>query len=152
MSTIEAGKAMERGLLLRMEAVTYGRAMRCCRCGNMQPKGALMHAHPHPSRRPICDPCFDAQLQKAIDMQKQDAAPVEQTLIAAQVEAWEKEIRRLADLVRAATGGSCAFVKITGTDDGYEDVAPQLILEDALRVNPYGWPQGMHFDVMTDEE
>lgn len=46
MSMVQAGKAMERPLMLRMEAVTYSRRMTCRRCGNEQEKGALMHAHP----------------------------------------------------------------------------------------------------------
>lgn len=40
------------------------------------------------------------------------------------------------------------LVRITANDEGYEDVHPDLMMEDAMRVNPYGWPQGFSFEVV----
>jgi hypothetical protein len=50
---------------------------------------------------------------------------------------WEKEIRHLADRIETASEGCCAFVKISGTGKGYQDIAPQLPVEDALHVNSF---------------
>jgi len=49
-----------------------------------------------------------------------------------------KELRYLASQIAAANGVNCAVVRITGNDDDYADVVPELVLEDALRVNPHG--------------
>lgn len=70
-------------------------------------------------------------------------------MIDRQVREWTAELRRLADLIAAAKGASCALVLICGTDQDYVDVAPQLVLEDALRVNPYGWPQGFDIELLN---
>lgn len=66
-----------------------------------------------------------------------------------QVREWSAELRRLAGLIATAKGTSSALVMITGTDDDYTDIAPQLILEDALRVNPHGWPKGFDIDLLN---
>lgn len=63
-------------------------------------------------------------------------------ILASQVEAWTAEIVRLAGMIGAARQQPCAVVLIEPKDEGYEDVAPELIMEDALRVDTLGWPKG----------
>ena len=70
-------------------------------------------------------------------------------MVDRQIEDWTAELRRLAGLIASAKGISCALVMIAGTGEGYADIAPQLVLEDALRVNPYGWPQGFQIDLLN---
>lgn len=72
-------------------------------------------------------------------------AQEQQAQLDKQVQDWTHEMRRLAGLMAAATGKQCAVVLISGTDPDYGDVVPELILEDVLRVNPHGWPEG--FDI-----
>ena len=72
-----------------------------------------------------------------------------QAILDKQVADWTKELRHLASQIAAAKGGHCALVLITGTDEGYSDVVPELILEDALRVNPHGWPAGFSIDLLN---
>ncbi|MQA38889.1 hypothetical protein GEV02_12055 [Rugamonas sp. FT29W] len=62
---------------------------------------------------------------------------------------WTRELARLANMITATKGSSYAVVMISNTQDGYEDVPPQLVLEDALRVVPYGWPQGFDFEILN---
>lgn len=69
--------------------------------------------------------------------------------LARQVSDWTKELARLADMIAAAKGASYAVVMISNTQGGYEDVNPQLVLEDALRIVPYGWPPGFNFEVLN---
>lgn len=70
-----------------------------------------------------------------------------------QVKQWREEIRVLTANIAEATGNrDYAVVLITPQSEGYEDVSPLLIFEDALRVNPYGFPQGFNFDVINDAE
>lgn len=69
-----------------------------------------------------------------------------------QVADWTKELRHLASQIAAAKGVNCAVVLITGDDEDYGDVAPELILEDALRVNPYGWPAGFSIDLLNPSD
>lgn len=38
---------------------------------------------------------------------------------------------------------------ITPRDEGYEDVVPELIAEDALHVHTYGWPEGFEIEVLN---
>ncbi|MBU9589603.1 hypothetical protein [Burkholderia multivorans] len=38
---------------------------------------------------------------------------------------------------------------ITTRDEGYEDVVPELIAEDALHVHPYGWTEGFEIEVLN---
>jgi hypothetical protein len=40
-------------------------------------------------------------------------------------------------------------VLIAGEAAEYADVAPELILEDAMRVYPYGWPAGFSVDLLN---
>lgn len=56
-------------------------------------------------------------------------------VLAKQVAEWTAEMRRLADLVAAAKGRSCALALITGDDD-YAHLAPDQILNDGVRVLP----------------
>lgn len=62
---------------------------------------------------------------------------------------WTNELRHLALQIAAAKGSNCAVVLITGTDAEYADVAPELILEDAMRVNPHGRPEGFSVDLLN---
>lgn len=66
-----------------------------------------------------------------------------------QVADWTKELRHLASQIAAAKGVNCALVLIAGNDDDYANGVPELILEDALRVNPYGWPAGFSIDLLN---
>lgn len=34
-------------------------------------------------------------------------------------------------------------------NEGYEDVVPELIAEDALHVHTYGWPEGFEVEVLN---
>ena len=70
-------------------------------------------------------------------------------ILEKQVSDWTRELRRLADQISAATGRSCAVVLITPRDEEYDDVIPELIAEDALRVGSYGWPEGFEFEVLN---
>ncbi len=69
-----------------------------------------------------------------------------------QIREWTAELRRLADLVAAAKGTSCALVMISGADEAYADIAPQLILEDAMRINPHGLPQGFNIELLNTSD
>lgn len=77
----------------------------------------------------------------------------QQVMLEKQVAAWVAELRResarLADLITAATGKHHAVVMVSGTDDGYGDVIPELILDDVLRVNPHGWPEGFDIQLLN---
>lgn len=44
------------------------------------------------------------------------------------------------------------LVRVTPTDPEYADVHPQLALEDALRVNPHGWPDGFQFEILEQSK
>lgn len=63
--------------------------------------------------------------------------------------AWEAEMQRLASQIAAARGTGCAVVMILPTDEGYSDVAPELILEDAMRVGTFGWPDGFNVQLLN---
>jgi hypothetical protein len=77
----------------------------------------------------------------------------QQARIDAQVTSWMAELRRgsswLAGQIAAATGKQYAVVLMSGTDADYADVIPELILEDALRVVPHGWPEGIECEVLN---
>jgi hypothetical protein len=73
----------------------------------------------------------------------------QQLAVAKQVAEWTKELKHLASKIAAARGTSCAVVLIQGVDDDYTDVHPQLVLEDALRVNQHGFPRGFEFEVLN---
>lgn len=77
------------------------------------------------------------------------SATEQQAILNKQVEDWTRELKRVADLIAAAKGGNCALVMISSNDADYADVAPELILEDALRVNPHGWPAGFSIDLLN---
>lgn len=66
-------------------------------------------------------------------------------VLAKQMSEWTREMNRLAGQIAAAKGQPCAVVMITALSEDYADVAAELIVEDALRVQSYGWPEG--FDV-----
>ena len=77
------------------------------------------------------------------------SATEQEAILKKQIQDWSKELKRVADLIAAAKGGNCALVMISSTDADYADVAPELILEDALRVNPLGWPAGFSIDLLN---
>lgn len=70
-------------------------------------------------------------------------------LLHKQVQDWTKEMRRLVGLISAAKGKQCAIIMVSGTDEGYADVIPELILDDVLRVNPHGWPEGFEIELLN---
>ena len=80
-------------------------------------------------------------------------AAQQQAIVDRQVRAWMAELRResarLADLITAATGKHHAVVMVSGSDDGYANVIPELILDDVLRVNPHGWPEGFDIQLLN---
>ena len=69
------------------------------------------------------------------------------------VQAWKEEPRgesaRIADLITAATGMRHAVLLVSGTDEAYADVIPELVLEDVLRVHSYGWPDGFRIELLN---
>jgi hypothetical protein len=75
----------------------------------------------------------------------------QQEMLKAQVAQWKAELSVLANKIAFATGTSCALVLITATDEAYTDIHPQLVLEDAVGVNPRGWPKGFDFDLLNPE-
>lgn len=73
----------------------------------------------------------------------------DQEVLDKQIANWTKELSRLASQIAAAKGHNCAVILIAGDDANYADVAPELIMEDVLRVNPYGWPEGFSIDLLN---
>lgn len=74
----------------------------------------------------------------------------EQQILERQVSEWTAELKRLAGQIAAAQGVSCAVVMIKArVQEGYEDVAPELIAEDAFRVSNFGWPDGFDIEVLN---
>ena len=71
-----------------------------------------------------------------------------------QIRRWTSEINELAEKIAAAKGlkgtkgMSCALLLVTPQGD-YEDVAPELIAEDALRVMNHGWPEGFDIEILN---
>lgn len=73
----------------------------------------------------------------------------DQAVLDKQIADWTRELRRLASQIAAAKGHHCAVLLIAGEDADYSDVVPELIMEDVLRVNPYGWPEGFSIDLLN---
>jgi len=73
----------------------------------------------------------------------------EKQIIERQVREWTTELKRLAGQIAAAKGQPCAIVMITPIDEGYEDVVPELIAEDAMRVLNQGWPEGFEVEILN---
>ncbi|QSL63977.1 hypothetical protein G0D86_29775 (plasmid) [Burkholderia multivorans] len=73
----------------------------------------------------------------------------EKQVLERQVREWTAELTRLAGQIAAARGVPSAIVMITPRDEGYEDVVPELIAEDGLRVHTYGWPEGFEIEVLN---
>ncbi|WP_069352789.1 hypothetical protein [Burkholderia cenocepacia] len=73
----------------------------------------------------------------------------EKQVLERQVREWTAELKRLAGQIAAAKGQACAVVMITPLDEGYADVVPELIAEDAMRVLNYGWPEGFEVEVLN---
>ncbi|WP_321794752.1 hypothetical protein [Caballeronia sp. J97] len=68
----------------------------------------------------------------------------EKKILDDQIQRWSDEMTALAEKISAAKGTPCALLLITPHGD-YDDVAPEVIAEEALRVVNQGWPDG--FDV-----
>ncbi|CAL8481111.1 protein of unknown function (plasmid) [Caballeronia sp. S22] len=49
---------------------------------------------------------------------------------------------------RVADGTQCALLLVMPKGD-YEDVAPELIAEDALGVVNHGWPEGFEVEIVN---
>lgn len=73
----------------------------------------------------------------------------EKQVLERQVREWTVELTRLAGQIAAAKGVPSAIVMITPRNEGYEDVVPELIAEDALKVHTYGWPEGFKVEVLN---
>lgn len=74
----------------------------------------------------------------------------EKRILARQVDDWSKELQRLVGQIASAKGQACAVVMITArSQEGYEDVTPELITEDAFRVSNFGWPAGFDVEVLN---
>lgn len=75
----------------------------------------------------------------------------DQAVLTRQIEKWKRELSRIAALVAAAEGGSCAVVLISTSDADadYEGVHPQLVAEDAFGVDKRGWPEGFSVEVLN---
>lgn len=69
--------------------------------------------------------------------------------LAKQILDWKTEITRLADLVAAAQGTQVAVVMFTPQAEGYEDVEPEVLVEDVLGVRLRGWPTGFQVDILN---
>lgn len=80
-------------------------------------------------------------------------AAQQKATVEKQVQAWKEELRResarIADLITTATGKHHDVILVSGTDEAYADLVPELILEDVLRVNPYGWPDGFQIELLN---
>lgn len=61
----------------------------------------------------------------------------------------KEEMARLARKIAAMQGVNCAIALITPSAEGYEDVCPELIVEDALRVSDLGWPSSFSVDLLN---
>ncbi|WGS55033.1 hypothetical protein LFL96_36775 (plasmid) [Paraburkholderia sp. D15] len=73
----------------------------------------------------------------------------EKKILDRQVREWTAEIKRLAGLIAAAQGTPSAVLLITPRDEGYTDVAPELIAEDAMHVHRDGWPNGFDVEILN---
>ncbi|KVH78756.1 hypothetical protein WJ41_35185 [Burkholderia ubonensis] len=73
----------------------------------------------------------------------------EKQVLERQMREWTAELTRLAGQIAAAKGVPSAIVMITPLNEGYEDVVPELIAEDALHVRTYGWPEGFEVEVLN---
>ncbi|MDB0544515.1 hypothetical protein LBW62_25070 [Ralstonia solanacearum] len=74
----------------------------------------------------------------------------EQQVLDRQVSQWTAELTRLAGQIAAAKGLTCAVVLITPRDqEGYTDVAPELVTEDAFGVLNFGWPKDFEVEVLN---
>ncbi|NHR04418.1 hypothetical protein HA052_04335 [Chromobacterium haemolyticum] len=73
----------------------------------------------------------------------------EQALLDLQVADWTMELQGLAGKIATAKGRNCAIVLIEPKGEGYEDVCPQLIVEDALGVLSRGWPSAFSVTILN---
>ncbi|GJH26972.1 hypothetical protein [Caballeronia novacaledonica] len=72
----------------------------------------------------------------------------EKKILEDQINRWASEMTTLAEKIAAAKGAPCALLLITPQGD-YENVAPELIAEDALRVVNQGWPEGFDVEILN---
>lgn len=73
----------------------------------------------------------------------------ENAILDRQISDWTKELKRLADQIAAAKGIPSAILMITPRNEGYEDVVPELIAEDALQVHRDGWPEAFEVEILN---
>ncbi|WDD90243.1 hypothetical protein Bsp3421_000064 (plasmid) [Burkholderia sp. FERM BP-3421] len=73
----------------------------------------------------------------------------EKLILEKQIRDWTAELKRLAHQIAAVKGQPCAIVMISPLDEDYQDVAPELIAEDAMRVSKAGWPDGFEVEVLN---
>ena len=74
----------------------------------------------------------------------------EQQILDREIHEWTAELQRLAGQIAADKGRPCAVVMITPRDlEGYDDVAPEILTEDALNVSVIGWPKSFDVDILN---
>jgi hypothetical protein len=59
------------------------------------------------------------------------------------------QMKQLADELAALRGTSVAVVLIEPTAEGYEQVAPQLVMEDVCCSPAGAWPQGFSLTLLN---
>jgi hypothetical protein len=66
-----------------------------------------------------------------------------------QIAQWSEQLRLLAAKIAVAKGRNCALMLVSAIDCGYDDAAAEIIMADALRVLPYGWPAGFAIELLN---
>jgi len=68
-----------------------------------------------------------------------------------QIRRWTTEMNDLAGKIAVAKGTKCTSdaLLLVMPQGEYEDVAPELIAEDALRVMNHGWPEGFDIEILN---
>jgi hypothetical protein len=85
------------------------------------------------------------------DEREKDMTRDDRKILDDQIRRWTTEINDLAEKIAAAKGTrnmNCAPLLVTPKGDD-EEVAPELIAEDALRVMNYGWPEGFDIEILN---
>ncbi|WP_235516611.1 hypothetical protein [Caballeronia cordobensis] len=95
---------------------------------------------------------LDAAAGVAVDNEREkDMTKDDKKILDDQIRRWTTGINDLAAKIAAAkgtTGVNYALILVTPEGD-YEDVAPELIAEDALRVMNHGWPDGFDIEILN---
>jgi len=68
-----------------------------------------------------------------------------------QIRRWTTETNNLAGKIAVAKGtkGTNYALLLVMPRGDYEDVAPERIAEDALRVMNHGWPEGFDIEILN---